>query len=208
MTMNMKLCKKCEKDRPIVNKKHWLCEECNYRRLHNGVSRAQVYQERVKERVESKQPKITRIKYQATKEASLKKQLSEVKSLIEKKAIDQGVYYCWGCGQSGVVLDKSHILSVKQRKDLELDEANINLFCRNCHNSWESNSIEKMIVLESFENDLLYIREKDSKRYNSILLMIEEYGESMFDLIIEDRMDPKVKTLVEYFMKNYSYINL
>lgn len=206
-------CGKCGKNKPIVNRSKWLCDDCNFERLHNGMSRAQVYKDRASERVEAKVPRTIRakfkpIKQQTSNEAETKKKLHELKASIERKAIDNGVYHCWGCGRGGIVLDKSHILSVKQRKDLELDENNINLFCRDCHMNWESSVIEKMIVLNSFESDLLYIQKHDSKRYNKILLLIEEYSEKMFDLIVDGTIDPKIKKLIEYFQKEYDYINI
>jgi hypothetical protein len=190
-----------------------LCNDCNYERLHNGASRAQIYKDKIKEREEIKTPRLIRTKYkplkqQTTNEVEIKKKLHELKNSIEQKAIDNGVHYCWGCGKGGVSLDKSHILSVKQRKDLELDENNINLFCRDCHMIWESGSIEKMIVLNTFENDLLYIQKHDKKRYNKILLMIEEYSEKMFDLIVDGTVDVRVRELIEYFMKEYSYMEI
>lgn len=206
-------CSKCLKSKPIENRSKWLCSDCNFERLHNGVSRAQVYKERTSERVEAKVPRTIRakfkpIKQQTSNEAETKKKLHELKVSIEQKAIDNGAYYCWGCGVGGNSFDKSHILSVKQRKDLELDENNINLFCRDCHNAWESGDLEKMIVLNSFESDLLYIQKHDSKRYNKILLLIEEYSEKMFDLIVDGTIDPKIKELIEYFQKEYNYIDI
>lgn len=209
----MESCSKCLKSKPIENRSKWLCSDCNFERLHNGASRAQVYKERVSERVEAKVPRTIKAKYkpikqQTSNEAETKKKLHELKTSIEQKAIDQGVYYCWGCGKGGVALDKSHILSVKQRKDLELDEMNINLFCRDCHMNWESSVIEKMIVLVTFESDLLYIQKHDSKRYNKILLLIEEYSEKMFDMIVDGTIDPRIKELIQYFQKEYNYLEI
>lgn len=204
-------CSKCLKSKPIENRSKWLCSDCNFERLHNGASRAQVYKERASERVEAKVPRTIRakfkpIKQQTSNEAETKKKLHELKASIEQKAIDNGVYYCWGCGVGGIALDKSHILSVKQRKDLELDEDNINLFCRDCHMAWESSVIEKMIVLNSFESDLLYIQKHDSKRYNKILLLIEEFSERMFDAIIDQTVPKEVIEKIRYFSKEYDYI--
>jgi len=204
-------CSKCLKSKPIENRSKWLCSDCNFERLHNGVSRAQVYKERASERVEAKVPRTIRakfkpIKQQTSNEAETKKKLHELKLLIEQKAINNGVYYCWGCGKSEGGLDKSHILSVKQRKDLELDENNIDLFCRTCHESWESGIIEKMIILNTFESDLLYIQKHDSKRYNKILLMIENYSERMFDLIIDGLGPKEVVEKIRYFSERYEYI--
>ena len=146
-------CSKCNKPKPIINKKHWLCMDCNFERLHKGVSRVEIYKERAKDRVEFKTPRIvrTKINQQTSKEKTIKKELSEIKKSIDQEAIENGTYFCQGCGKSNGLLDKSHILSVGQRKDLELDKENMNLFCRECHTNYESGNMEKMIILNSFE---------------------------------------------------------
>lgn len=41
-------CSECNGHYPIVNKKRWLCDGCNYKRLHNGKSKESVYAERAK----------------------------------------------------------------------------------------------------------------------------------------------------------------
>lgn len=177
-------CSKCNQDKPIVNKKHNLCDDCNFMRLHDGKTKAEVYSERAqgKEKkvytikqssspIRSKKP----VKQQTEKEKSRKTQLSQIKNEIEEEAIFDNRYYCWGCGKSGVALDKSHILSVKQRKDLELDKENINLFCRECHETWESNLIHRMLGLDSFEKDLRYIMKMDKNRYNGLIHQLNDF---------------------------------
>lgn len=188
-------CSKCNQDKPIVNKKHNLCDDCNFMRLHNGQTKAEVYSERAKD----KEPKVYRfkntsslkkkpkaIKQQTAKEKSRKEQLSQLKAEIEERAISNNEYYCWGCGKSGIPLDKSHILSVKQRKDLELDKDNINLFCRESHMDWESWDIVRMIKLLTFEKDLHYIQKKDKQTFNKILEAIE-YWITHNDLLNTDQ---------------------
>lgn len=178
----MMCCSKCKENKPIVNKKYNLCDDCNFMRLHDGKTKAEVYSERAKD----KEPKVyiikskstpsrssKPIKQQTAKEKTRKNELSRVKSEIELDAVQDGKYYCWGCGHAKGGLDKSHILSVKQRKDLELDKENINLFCRDCHTDWESWEIVRMIKLLTFEKDLEYIKSKDKGVYNKILDAIE-----------------------------------
>jgi 5-methylcytosine-specific restriction endonuclease McrA len=95
------------------------------------------------------------------KEKKRKQELSKLKQEIRQEAWDREEYYCQGCGISGVKLDCSHILSVARRKDLELDKSNINLFCRDCHNHWESNNEERQKKLLTYDKDMAYIKSKE-----------------------------------------------
>ena len=139
----------------------------------------------------------------------IKLKLSTLKTEIEIEAQQDNHYYCWGCGLGTNGLDKSHILSVKQRKDLELEKANINLLCRKCHMNWESNDIEKMIVLHCFEKDLLYISKKDPRRYNQTVLMINDWLMRMFDLrlIDENAVNEELYSIIYKFGEKFSYLN-
>lgn len=208
-------CSKCEKNKPIVNRTKWLCGDCNYERLHNGASRAQVYSERIKQRVEQKIPKLNKLSFkqkyinqQTAKEKDTKEKLSALKLEIEIEAQHDNHYYCWGCGKGEKGLDKSHILSVKQRKDLELDKPNINLLCRGCHVKWEGGNIKEMIMLDCFEKDIQYIRDKDIGRYNKLVLMIQECAAELFDKFIDDKdsVPTELYQKVMRFEQNYNCI--
>lgn len=166
---------KCNCGKPIINKKYGLCNECNYVRL-NGRSRSEVYQERA----DSKPKPIytlkrSKPKQQSSREASVKNKLHNVKLQHELDAVQSDEYYCKGCGVSYLGLDKSHILSVGQRKDLETDPENIRLHCRKCHMGWESNEMSRMIILDCFEADMEYIAKHDSARLSALLTKIEEW---------------------------------
>lgn len=162
-------------NKPTINRKYNLCNDCNYIRL-NGKSRQQTYQERNELRpkktyqLKSHKP----IKQQTQKEFTQKKELSQVKREIELEAVQNGTYYCKGCGISYVGLDKSHIVSVGKRKDLELEKDNINLLCRDCHEDWESGDIIRMIRLQCFEKDLKYIQEKDLSIYGIVINKVKQ----------------------------------
>jgi ribosomal protein L37AE/L43A len=209
-------CTKCGKNLPIVNRTKWLCNDCNFARLHNGATRASIYRENALKRVESKAPRKVRTKFkplpqQKASEAEIKHKLSILKKEIEVEAIQNNMYYCWGCGRATGFcggLDKSHILSVGQRKDLELDKTNMNLFCRDCHTKWESWNIDKMIMLHSFEKDFNYIKEKDWRVYNKILKMIEDRSMELFDQILDDKESvPKdLFDKMSYFSEKYNYV--
>lgn len=108
------------------------------------------------------------------KDTAIKRELIEVKKGIDQKAMDEDMYYCWGCGNGSTGLDHSHILGVGQRKDLELDPENMNLFDRTCHDAWESGDIMRMLDLNTFEKDLEYIEVNDDKRYWDIIEKIHK----------------------------------
>lgn len=169
-------CNSCQQSKPIVNKKYILCDDCNYMRLHNGMSKAEVAREKASTQI-AKAPKIYVFKnkkklssgQRTQKQQVVDKALQALKESIRLDAKQDGEYYCKGCGRSEKHLDCSHILSVKHRKDLELIRENINLFCRTCHTDWESGDIIKMIALHSFEKDLAYMKLNDIGRYNKLL---------------------------------------
>jgi hypothetical protein len=156
-------------------------------RLHNGQSKGEVYSDRAKAKViewDDKLPtdwdkqfkkKPKPIKQKSTKQTVRQQELSTLKKTIEVEALQNNEYYCWGCGQAKGGLDKSHILSVGQRKDLELLKENINLFCRTCHQTWEGGIIHKMITLNSFKKDLLFIQQYDRNRYNQLKTLIDDF---------------------------------
>lgn len=197
----MNNCYECLQSKPIVNKKYNLCDDCNFMRLHDGKTKSEVYAERSaskpKKVYQLKQTPIKRsnkpIKQVTSKQSKRSAELSDLKYNIELQALQDGNYYCWGCGHAKGALDKSHILSVRQRKDLELDPNNINLFCRTCHMDWESNDILKMLKLHSFDKDLQYIQNKDKNRYNSILDALN-YFVAHFEEYIESQ---ELRTLYE-----------
>lgn len=178
------MCTNCNTNKPIVNKRHNLCDDCNFMRLHDGKSKAEVYSERQKNKQQDWTASLPKarlpiakinkpIKQQTRKQSIRSQQLAELKKSIEIKALQNDQYYCWGCGQAKGGLDKSHILSVGQRKDLELVKENINLFCRSCHILWESGDLIKMLPLLTFEKDFEFIKQNDSTTYNKLLDAIQ-----------------------------------
>lgn len=118
-----KNCSKCNLDKPIVNNKYHLCNECNHYRLHNETTQQTLEKQFNKAQLkqQTKPKKKTTPTTQAKEETLIKQKLSQLKQDIETKALEEDTYHCKGCGCSYLGLDKSHILSVKQRKDLELE---------------------------------------------------------------------------------------
>lgn len=183
-------CSKCKKELFIVNKKYNLCDECNHFRLHKETKfetfrkQNEKYQKKSLEKQKNKpfSSKISKpISNISKKETVQKQNLSLVKNRIEERAKEEEKYYCWGCGRVEQHLDKSHILSVKQRKDLELEEENMNLFCRSCHEKWESWDIVQMLDLLTFEKDLLYIQQNDERIFQRIKFKFLEFLEEILE---------------------------
>lgn len=213
--MEREICSCCLKPKYIVNRKYRQCESCNHLRLHGETKEETLqkqsirYQTRYLEKQKGKS-KIVNNTYKigtTKKERGIKEKLSDIKKSIEMDAIQEGNYYCWGCGVSKLGLDKSHILSVKQRKDLELEKENINLLCRDCHMDWESNDIERMLKLDCFVKDFEYIQLKDKARFNQILTKIIELVERItkFQTLF---FEETIKEKAFYIIKTYDYCEL
>lgn len=116
------ICKKCGKYRFIVNRTKCLCDDCNYRRLHQGMSRAEVRAEKSK----AKKPKMRR----ATGELALFKEIWAERPHI-----------CTHCGKRLLEPLKpiyfSHIKSKGAHPELRLEKSNIELTCEECHQKYE-----------------------------------------------------------------------
>lgn len=155
----------------IVNKKYNLCEFHNKQRL-------------IAECTKVKQEIIKSTKQYQLKRSSLKpisknnliklKKKKETYDLIDQNR-DQ---VCEGCMNSNF-LSRSHVISVNNRKDLEDDPRNIHLFCmeridgsKGCAKRAEGTLEERQSLL-TFEEDMNYIKEKDIKLYNLIILKNE-----------------------------------
>lgn len=95
----------------------------------------------------------------------VKNDLRELKNNAKKEWADKTDGKCQGCLKNKGFLDYSHILSVGQRKDLELDPNNKNLLCRSCHQDWESWNPEKMFNLACIDYNLKYVRENDESSF-------------------------------------------
>lgn len=167
------MCSSCNQPKPIVNKKYDLCDDCNYARLHDGQSKADVARNKAVVKRLIAQPytdikKQKSIRQRSEKQHVIDVALQAVKQSIRLDAKQNGEHFCKGCGKGEKHLDCSHILSVKHRKDLSLERDNINLLCRVCHISWESGDILKMMSLDCFESDLMYIKTRDQGRYNKL----------------------------------------
>lgn len=111
------------------------------------------------------------IRQQTSKEASVKQLLSELKAEIELEALQDGNYYCQGCGGArcnNTGLDKCHILPIGRYKHLELVKENITLMGRKCHEIWDSGSLEEKKQLLNYEHMLSIALKHDELFYNRL----------------------------------------
>jgi hypothetical protein len=127
-------------DRPCVcgckyieNKKYNLCGNCNYKRLHNGKTKQEIYNEKPKKEV-----KRTKINY--TRKATGEKEL-----FLE--IWQERPHICINCkeplGDEPIVSFFSHIKSKGSHSELRLDKNNIELLCFDCHYTKEFSTKEK-----------------------------------------------------------------
>lgn len=126
MESNFGICKNCAKQYVIVNKKYYLCQNCNYKRLHKGKTEYEVS-------IEKKKLNPI-IKVQATGESELFKEIWKERPNI-----------CVHCKR---VLHKfniwyfAHIKPKSTHPKLRLDKNNIRILCVDCHFSETNNSKE------------------------------------------------------------------
>ena len=204
-------CKGCNTDQYIVNRTKMLCQCCNHFRIHGeSIQETQRKQQQKwidkaaqKPKKPPKPTKIYVIKQSTSKTAKKNQELSELKFSISEKALLEGEYYCKGCGCSNGGLDRSHILSEKQRPDLSLVEENIDLLCRDCHMDWESWSIIRMVKLICFEKYLEYIYKMDEETFFKIFTKMEEVVD-LPESILDEKIFNKIVTIVKKYFKKFT----
>ena len=147
-------CSKCENDRIIVNRKHMMCNECNYKRL-NGKSKEEVYSERAKGRpykapsaLSKRHPaqdldKGLKAKFSINKISSKRKYKCSNGDLVSEVTIKRKYAevcdqidierepVCQGTGRGDVPLSHSHTISRARCKELGKTEL-----------IWDSDNIE------------------------------------------------------------------
>lgn len=158
------ICLGCSKNSYITNKKYVLCDSCNYKRLHEGKTRIEVYG--LKPKKDKKTNFVNKI---SAKQVELNKKLSSIKKEIEFESFQKyGYLKCEGCGHLSDHMDKSHLVSIAQNKSLECIKENIQLLCRECHMKWESRDINTMMSLKCFDSNMKIIKRLDEIAYNKI----------------------------------------
>lgn len=115
-------CLKCGRIARIVNRTKYLCDDCNYRRLHDGKSRFEVAKEKRKAKPIRKR--------KATGELEMFKEIWEERPHV-----------CVKCGKR--LLEPlrpayfSHIKSKGAFPELRLVKENVELVCPECHYAYE-----------------------------------------------------------------------
>ncbi len=59
MQLQIGICKGCDNELPIENRKYMMCSDCNYKRLHDGRTKNEVYRDRVDSRARAVRPNET-----------------------------------------------------------------------------------------------------------------------------------------------------
>lgn len=148
-------CQKCFKNRPIVNKRHGLCTECNQKRMYGDGFK----------------PKVYHLKPISIKETINKKAKHEAYAIVAGLIKDK---CCKGCGVTST-LTHSHLIPISKRKDLENNPLNITYHCliNHCHSKWESNNIKQMSTLLDFEENMERVKQLDIRHYNVLMYKLE-----------------------------------
>lgn len=162
-------CKKCSQDKPIMNKFHGLCLECNNERLHGSKYGKQYkgLQNNSKPWRAAKKPKKFRNKKKDKPKKSLfVKQLKEKDtiSMIEKdekfyeECFNNSNHKCEECGcnlptdfrdENGKIIARwrySHIIPKSIAPKLRHLIKNINHLCLKHHMQWENGDKENMKI--------------------------------------------------------------
>ena len=143
--MEIKLCTKCLQPRLLVNQKYKLCDECNYKRLHQGKSKQEVYQERArnKQHLSSKPPSFGK-KNNVTAELKKKYSIKDISKTNKYPCSDgervtqsqinsryaaicdviklEREPFCQGTGRTDLPLSFSHTISRKRCKEIGKSE--------------------------------------------------------------------------------------
>lgn len=191
------ICSECDTLQLIVNKRYCLCDECNYKRLHGGKTKEEVYRER-HDKKENKKPKPKErpepdkgelvnflkktfsIKKISSKRANKEKELT----VVYKKIDQERERICEGCGRNDRPLSHSHLLSRYNRPDLTCEEDNIKLHCfgntggpeKTCHEKWSDFDCLEVKDMLDFKENLEYIKEVDPGVYRKIIAKFEFEG--------------------------------
>ena len=163
-------CKKCNRDKKIVNKHFYLCQECNNERLHGNkygkqyklvIKEGQSFKTTPRRRGRKKgslfAPKIKSIP-KREKDYSRQDEKIRIDEEFYKKCFDNSNHKCEECGEDlptifrneeGRVVARwrySHIIPKSIAPELRHSIKNINHLCLIHHSEWENGDKEKMKI--------------------------------------------------------------
>lgn len=180
-------CKKCPtgQTKPIVNRTHWLCDEHNYMRLHNGKTRYEAQLHKAKTQQKVRKPII--FKKTPRKPIKIRKRpIDTIYSSVIKEIANEREKICTGCGkyQGGDIrLSNSHLISRKHcqeigRIDLIADKNNITYHCMDfgnnegCHRKWEG---PRKIELLDYKVNMSYVKSINSELFTRLKISSQNF---------------------------------
>jgi len=158
--MQRGLCEKCNKNLPIVNKKYWLCNRCNWERLHPGES----YYCHIKYNLPTQSKVINQV-------SKKKAEIMKLKNKVYREIDTERERICSGCGSRVNPLSHSHIIPVGQNTKFECVKENIVFDClsmngnKGCHDIWEHGSMNEKRKLLNFNERMKFIKVNDYQYY-------------------------------------------
>lgn len=93
---------------------------------------------------------------------------------------DQGMLYCWGCGQGGAI-EHHHMISRQEmakigRPELLTDKKNIIPLCNKCHGTWHRGSLDNKMNLLCFEFMMDYYEREHTQLFELLTYKIETHA--------------------------------
>lgn len=161
-------CSNCKQDNQlIVNKRHYLCSDCNRLRLDNQSGTKKEKCKALLQKVGLKRSTKPIKRFSAKREA-VEKEYREVQQEIAHTRSQR----CAGCHKTGRPLSYSHLIPRSLRSDLIACKENIAIHClewdgiMGCHEKWENGLWEGM---KDLEENLKAVKELDINYYNKII---------------------------------------
>ena len=91
--------------------------------------------------------------------------VSKMKADAKTEAADGNYVQCKGCKKHFQTIDASHKVPLSQSLALAANPENITLLCRDCHLKWENGTVQKLIELDCFVDDMRYLFDADPERF-------------------------------------------
>ena len=172
-------CSGCETENIyIVNRKHNLCQKCNYIRLH-GSDALEKKQKKYQDSL-GKVKNSSKLKQKSSKQNEIDKTYKQVCIKLIEEAKEQGTYFCRGCGNPNS-LSCSHLVRRSRDRSLVATKENITFHClvrqdgsRGCHDRWET--ISEMSELDDFDENMTMVRRLDPELYFILIGKMRDMG--------------------------------
>jgi hypothetical protein len=165
-------CRGCGQERYIINRTHYLCQPCNYERLHGKGSVERKQQEYTEKLRRGSNP----ISKKSDKQKVKDKELAKVYAEMERTRPQ----LCTGCG-CGTNLSHSHIIPRSWSDALEVVPENITYHClvrpdgsTGCHTRWES--VSERIFLNDYAANMTFIKRVEPEYYWQIFYKEKDLG--------------------------------